>query len=142
MRVRITRLDPEVRLPAYATPDSAGFDLSASEDIVIEPGATALVGTGLVVKTPKGHFLALIARSSTPLKKGLILANSVGVIDPDYCGPRDEVRLEFLNVTSKPVHISKGERLAQGLLLSAVRVEWEEAAPDEVSRGGFGSTGG
>jgi len=141
MRVRITRLNPEVPLPAYATPDSAGFDIVASEDVVIEPGAIALVGTGLVVKTPKGHFLALIARSSTPLKRGLILANSVGVIDPDYCGATDEVKLQFLNLTSAPVRIAKGDRLAQGMFLAAARVEWEEAAPDNASRGGFGSTG-
>ena len=141
MRVRITRLNPEVPLPAYATPDSAGFDISASEDVVIEPGAIALVRTGLVVKTPKGHFLALIARSSTPLKRGLILANSVGVIDPDYCGATDEVKLQFLNVTSEPVRIAKGDRLAQGMFLAATRVEWEEAEPDSASRGGFGSTG-
>jgi dUTP pyrophosphatase len=142
MRARITRLDPDVPLPAYATPHSAGFDLAANEDLVIEPGAVVLVRTGLVIKTPDGHFLAVIARSSTPIKKGLVLANGVGVIDPDYCGPRDEIRLEFLNITSAPVRIAKGERLAQGLFLPVVRVEWEEgAADDQASRGGFGSTG-
>lgn len=141
MRVRITRLDPGVPLPSYATADSAGFDLAANEDLVIEPGAIALVRTGLVVQAPKGHFLALLARSSTPLKKGLILANSVGVVDPDYCGPADEIKLEFLNITSQPVRIAKGDRLAQGLFLPFARVEWEEAPPDAASRGGFGSTG-
>lgn len=141
MRVRIARLDPDVPLPAYATPNSAGFDIASCEDRIIEPGEIALVRTGLIVKTPKGHFLALIARSSTPLRKGLILANSVGVIDPDYCGVHDEVRLEFLNVTSQPVRIAKGDRLAQGMFLPVARVEWDEAPPHDTSRGGFGSTG-
>jgi dUTP pyrophosphatase len=100
-----------------------------------------LIGTGLVVKVPAGHFLAIIARSSTPLKRGLIVANSVGVIDSDYCGAKDEIRIQVLNVTDASVAVRRGDRLAQGMVLAAPRVEWEETAPADVSRGGFGSTG-
>ena len=142
MRLRIRRLNPSVPLPVYGSAGAAGFDMAAAEDVEIPPGAIRLVGTGLVIAVPNGHFLAIIARSSTPLKRGLIVANSVGVIDPDYQGATDEVKIQLLNVSKEPVLVKRGDRLAQGIVLPAPRVEWEEvseaAAP---SRGGFGSTG-
>jgi dUTP pyrophosphatase len=125
----------------YSSPGAAGFDLAAAEDVEIPPGAIRLIGTGLVVGVPEGHFLAIIARSSTPYKRGLVVANSVGVIDSDYRGPTDEVKIQVLNVSAAAVVVRFGERLAQGIVLPAPRVEFEEAAPDAVSRGGFGSTG-
>ena len=97
--VRIRRLDASVPLPVYQTPGAAGFDLAASADVVIAPGTIALVPTGLVIEVPPGHFLGIFARSSTPLKKGLMVANGVGVIDQDYCGPADEVKIQVLNFT-------------------------------------------
>ena len=142
MLVKITRLDPSVPLPAYSTPGSAAFDLAAGEDIEVPPHSIRLIGTGLVMKIPEGHFLAVLARSSTPLKRGLMVANGIGVIDSDYCGPGDEIRIQVINVTDHPVRIARGERLAQGIVLAAPRVTWEEVASiDEPSRGGFGSTG-
>ena len=141
--VRIRRLDAAVPLPAYQTPGAAGFDLAASADLVIEPGTIALVPTGLVIQVPPGHFLGIFARSSTPFKKGLMVANGVGVIDQDYCGPADEVKIQVLNFTAAPVRVAKGDRIAQGLVIPVVRAEWQEAAADlrEGSRGGFGATG-
>lgn len=142
MTVRIRRLSPDVQLPAYGTAGAAAFDLAASCDVDIPPREIRLVPTGLVVQVPPGAFLAILARSSTPLKRGLMVANGVGVIDSDYCGPTDEVKIQVINVTDAPVRVGKGERIAQGMVLAAPRVEWEEvhdsAAP---SRGGFGSTG-
>jgi dUTP pyrophosphatase len=142
MRVKVTRLNPSVPLPVYSSAGAAAFDLAAAEDVRIPPGQIRLIGTGLVVQVPDGHFLAIVARSSTPLKRGLVVANGVGVIDSDYCGPADEVKIQVLNVTTESVTISRGDRLAQGMVLAAPRVEWEEV--DTVatpSRGGFGSTG-
>ena len=142
MRLRITRISPTIPLPSYASAGAAGFDLAAAEDHDIPAGQIRLIGTGLVIEVPDGHFLAVIARSSTPLKRGLVVANAVGVIDPDYCGPADEVKLQVLNITTDTVQIKRGDRLAQGLVLAAPRVEWEEVTPrDAASRGGFGSTG-
>lgn len=141
MQLRITRLDPSVPLPVYSTDRAAGFDLAAAEDVEIPPRAIRLVGTGLVIKVPDGHFLGIYARSSTPMKRGLVVANGVGVIDPDYCGATDEVKIQLLNVTDAAVTVRRGDRLAQGIVHAAPRVEWVEAAADEVSRGGFGSTG-
>jgi dUTP pyrophosphatase len=144
MRLRITRLDSGVPLPAYASGGAAGFDLAAAEDLVVAPRRVALVRTGLVIEAPPGHFLGIFARSSTPLKRGLIVANGVGIVDPDYAGPTDEVKIQVLNVTDADVHVRRGDRLAQGIVLPAPRVVWDEVAAAELgtaSRGGFGATG-
>lgn len=141
--VNIRRLDPTIPLPAYQTEGAAGFDLAASEDLRVEPGAVVLVPTGLVIQVPSGYFLAIIARSSTPLKRGLMVPNAVGVVDPDYCGARDEIKIEVYNFTTQPVEVKRGDRLAQGLFIPVARAEWKEADADlrDVSRGGFGATG-
>jgi dUTP pyrophosphatase len=140
--VRIHRLSPAVPMPSYQTAGAAGFDLAASVAVTVAPGAIVLVPTGLVVEVPPGHFLAVFARSSTPLKKGLVVANGVGVIDSDYCGPNDEVKIQVMNVTSAPVEVTAGDRLAQGILMPFVRVDLEEGGGASApSRGGFGSTG-
>jgi len=131
-----------VSLPTYGTNESAGFDLAASHDLTIEPGRVALVGTGLVIEVPTGYFLGIFARSSTPLKRGLMVANGVGVIDPDYSGPEDEVKIQVLNFTGAAIDVRRGDRLAQGIVLPAARVEWQEVdAIRSVARGGFGATG-
>jgi dUTP pyrophosphatase len=141
-KVRIRRLDASVELPAYATHGSAAFDLAVSADTTIAPGEVRLVPTGLVIEVPAGMFLAIFARSSTPLKKGLMVANGVGVVDSDYCGPADEVKIPALNFTSQPVQIARGDRIAQGILLPSPRVVWEEVGELRAgSRGGFGATG-
>jgi dUTP pyrophosphatase len=140
--VRIHRLDPAVPLPSYQTAGAAGFDLASNADVAIAPGAIVLIPTGLVVEVPQGHFLGIFARSSTPLKKGLVVANGVGVLDSDYCGPTDEVKIQVMNVTKYPVTVRKGDRIAQGIVMPYVRVEIEDGSgATGTSRGGFGSTG-
>ena len=142
LNVRIRRVRPDVALPRYESADAAAFDLAAAEECVVPAGTVALVPTGLIVEVPKGTFLGIFARSSTPLKRGLLVANGVGVVDPDYCGPNDEVKIAVLNFTPAPVTIARGDRIAQGMFLSAPRVAWEEAnALRGASRGGFGATG-
>lgn len=142
MRVSIFRKDPSVPLPEYKTSGSVAFDLSPSEDTIIPPHEIRLLPTGLVICTPPGHMLVVAARSSTPLKKGLMVANGIGIVDQDYCGPEDEIKLSFYNFTDKPVEVKKGERLAQGLFLALDRIEWEEVKElNNKTRGGFGSTG-
>ena len=142
MRLKIRRLNDTVALPLYGTDESAGFDLAADHDLTIAPRQIALVRTGLVIEVPTGHFLAILARSSTPLKRGLLIANGVGVVDPDYSGPSDEIMIQVLNVTDSAVQIRKGDRLAQGIVLAASRVTWHEVgAIRDDARGGFGSTG-
>ena len=129
-------------LPSYGTSEAAGFDLAAAHDLVVAPGQIALVRTGLVIEVPSGYFLAIFARSSTPLKRGLMVANGVGVLDPDYSGPNDEVMIQVMNIRESDVNISRGDRLAQGIVLPAPRVTWDEVHEiREVTRGGFGATG-
>ena len=142
MRLKIKRLDAGVGLPEAATGRAAGFDLASAVDVEIPPRSIRLVGTGLVIAVPDGYFLGIFARSSTPLKRGLMVANGVGVIDADYCGPADEIKIQLLNFTDSTVQVKRGDRLAQGVVLPCPGVEWEEVeemvAP---TRGGFGSTG-
>lgn len=129
-------------LPSYQTAGAAGFDLAASAEVTIAPGAIVLIPTGLVVEVPQGHFLGIFARSSTPLKKGLIVANGVGVLDSDYCGPTDELKIQVMNVTQREVTVLNGDRIAQGIVMPYVRVEIEDGTgATAASRGGFGSTG-
>ncbi|MDD2785311.1 MAG: dUTP diphosphatase [Patescibacteria group bacterium] len=141
MKVRITKLKNDVELPAYQTEGAAGFDLAAAEDCTVPPGQSFLVPTGLVIATPPGHALFLTARSSLFKKKGLMLANGVGTIDSDYCGPNDQIFLSCYNPGQTPVSVSKGERLAQGIFVPFTRAEFYEAQADGQNRGGFGSTG-
>ncbi len=71
-----------------------------------------------------------------------MVANGVGIVDADYCGPADEIKIEVLNFTQAPVEVKRGDRLAQGVILSYARAEWQELASAEApTRGGFGSTG-
>jgi dUTP pyrophosphatase len=142
LTVRIFRIDSSVSLPSYETAGAAGFDLAAGVDMTIAPGEVALVPTGLVIEVPPGHLLGVFARSSTPLKRGLMVANGVGVVDSDYCGPADEIKIEVLNFTPRPVRVRRGDRLAQGVIMPIVRAEWqEEREMTRPTRGGFGATG-
>jgi dUTP pyrophosphatase len=143
LSVGIRRLKPHVALPEYQTAGAAGFDLAASEDVRVEPGVVALVPTGLVIRVPDGYFLAIFARSSTPLRRGLIVSNGVGVIDADYCGASDEIKIQVLNVTREVVAVKTGDRIAQGLFIPVARATWQETHDDlrAGSRGGFGATG-
>src|SRR5262245_55107554 len=109
MRLRIKRLDSTVSLPTYATEEAAGFDLAASQDARLASRQIALVPTGVIIEVPTGHFLAIFARSSTPLKRGLVVANGVGVLDPDYCGPSDEVKIQLLNISGAEVQVKRGD---------------------------------
>jgi len=142
MRLKIKRLDAAVGLPEPATAGAAGFDLASAVDLEVPPRSIRLVGTGLVIAVPDGYFLGIFARSSTPLKRGLMVANGVGVVDADYCGPADEIKIQLLNITDAPVQVRRGDRLAQGIVLPCPRIEWDEVAEIQVpTRGGFGSTG-
>src|SRR5690349_23232866 len=107
--------------------------------MVVQPGEVALVPTGLVIEVPAGHFLGVFARSSTPLKRGLMVANGVGVVDSDYCGPTDEIKVQVLNFTNAPVTVGQGERVAQGIILPLVGATWMESAIERPPRGGCGS---
>ena len=122
------------------TKHSAGADLSASKDITILPWEILLVPTGFFLNTNKddhkgGYFYLLAARSSLAYKKGLLLANGVGIIDSDYS---DEIKVMLYNTSQNEVTIKKGERIAQ-----LIPMKYLPVFPhlDEERNGGFGSTG-
>ncbi len=145
MKLKVWRRDPRARLPEKASNGAVGFDLFALEDQEIPPGEPTFIRTGLVIKTERPYALFVFPRSSLFRKKGLLFPHSAGIIDFDYCGEDDELKILVLNPGSEPVKVSAGERLAQMVLLCVAEgVELEEVPgpPCEDSRGGFGSTGG
>lgn len=141
MNVRIQRVDKSLPLPVYATEGSVGFDLLARESVTIQPGKIELIPGNVIVEVPAGYMLAVASRSSTPKKKGLTPPHGFGIIDHDYCGPEDEVKIQVYNFSSEPVTIERGEKIAQGVFVRVDKFEWEEVdSIKESSRGGFGST--
>ena len=142
MNVRIKRIDPTLPLPIYETKGSVGFDLVARKGMTIAPGSIELIPSNVIVEVPEGHMLVVASRSSTPRKKGLTPPHGFGIIDHDYCGPEDEVKIQVYNFSRESVIIERGEKIAQGVFVRIDKFEWEEV--DEMvreSRGGFGSTG-
>ena len=141
MGIKIKRFNKELPLPEYHTNGAAAFDLTVREAVTIEPGKIGYIPLNVAIETPAGHFFLLAARSSTH-KKGLMLVNGIGIVDPDYCGDGDEIKAAFLNFTNEPVHIAFGDRIAQGMFVSFSRAEWNEVdVMNNDTRGGFGSTG-
>ncbi len=153
MKIRIYRKDKSVPLPKRQTGRSAGLDVYASKRVEVSPGQAVMVPTGLVIESPPGSYFKIFIRSGFAVKNGVSLVNDVGVIDEDYCGPDDEVRIGLIRHYNpahpdfaKPLVIEKGTRIAQ-LIFEKNEfpdVEWvEQESPDFAggSRGGFGSTG-
>lgn len=142
MKLSIKRIDSGLELPKYHTKGSIGLDLLARVTTKIKPGEMSLIPLNLVVKVPAGYGLFLFSRSSTPMKKGLIVANSVGVIDQDYSGENDELMLCSYNITKKTVTVERGERIAQCVIVKIAKPTLTEVKKmSSKSRGGFGSTG-
>ncbi len=139
--VDIFRIDPATPIPEYKTPGAIAFDIACVEEKMLPPDELVFIRTGLVVCTPPGYGLIIAARSSTA-KKGLVLANGIGVIDQDYCGPNDELLLSVRNIGKEPYRLEKGERIAQGLFLPVARAVFQDRKNlDGPSRGGYGTTG-
>ncbi|MER2520734.1 MAG: dUTP diphosphatase [Bdellovibrionales bacterium] len=132
-----------LELPSYATAHAAGMDLCAAvaQDVVIAPGARALIPTGLSIALPAGFEAQVRPRSGLALKSGITVLNSPGTIDADY---RGEIQVILANLGSAPFTITRGMRIAQMVVASYARVTWEsvETLPDSARGvGGFGSTG-
>lgn len=143
MQIKIKRIDSTLPLPQYQTPGAVAFDLYARETVVINPWKPTIIPANVIIEVPEGYFLMLASRSSTPIKKNLMVANGIGVIDQDYHGDKDEIGVQVLNFSKEDVIIEKGERIAQALLVQIAKVvEFKEVTSiKKESRGGFGSTG-
>jgi len=142
MIIRYKKLHPGATAPEYKTVGAAAFDIALLEDVNLEARSFKKVRTGLVIETPKNHVLVLASRSSNPIKKGIDLANSIGIIDSDYCGWEDEIFLLLENITDQKVLLRAGDRIAQGMFIPVTVGDFEQV--EEMSgknRGGHGSTG-
>ena len=141
MQIRIKRFDKELPLPRYMTAGAAAFDLVARTTVAIPARTTGYIPLNVALEVPDGHTLLIAPRSSTH-KKGLIMANSVGIIDPDFRGNGDELHAAYYNPTDQEIAVERGERIAQGLIKKVERAVWEEVdAFEHPTRGGFGTTG-
>lgn len=143
--VFITRLDhaKDLPLPKYETSGAAGMDLLAAvtQKLVIEPGAVALVPTGIAFALPVSLEAQVRPRSGLAAKFGVTVLNAPGTIDSDY---RGEVKVILINHGKAPFKIERGMRVAQLVIAPVKQIHWEEVANLEESArgaGGFGSTG-
>ena len=125
MEVRIKRFDKSLPLPE-TEPRAAGFDFYCRETVTIQARKIGLVAVNNAIEVPEGYGLLVVARSSTSWRKGLMLANGVGLIDPFYSGDKDEIKIQLFNITDEPVTVEKGEQLAQGVLVRMEPAEWFE----------------
>ena len=133
-----------IHLPERKTGASTGYDFAAAVDVDVQPGACALVPTGVKAYMQADEVLLIYIRSSTALKKHLMLMNSVGVIDADYYGNTENeghIFIPLYNYGIEPVHIMEGERIAQGIFTKYLTVDGDAAGCGDVRSGGFGSTG-
>lgn len=142
MTVRIQRLRENVELPRYAHgPDEdAGMDLRAAADVLLPPGETRLVPTGLAIELPPGFEAQLRPRSGLALKHLLTIPNAPATIDPGY---RGEIQIILLNLGRDPYQVHTGDRIAQMVIARYERIEWQESELSASVRGagGFGSSG-
>lgn len=141
--IRVKKLRPNAKLPTYGTAEAAGADLYAclDADIVIEPGASAFVPTGLAMEIPKGYAGLIYARSGLACKRGLAPANKVGVVDSDY---RGEFMVVLYNHGNEQQTVCHGERIAQLVVTPVITPQYcqvEDLSDTERAAGGFGSTG-
>ena len=130
-------------LPAYETEWAAGMDLAAAiaEDLILAPGARALISTGLAIALPEGYEAQIRPRSGLAARNGLTVLNAPGTIDADY---RGEIKVLLINHGTESVTLRRGMRIAQMLVAPVPRILWEEV--DELPEtgrgpGGFGHTG-
>ena len=141
MKLSIRRIDPAAQMPTYAHPGDAGMDVRSIEELTLEPGARALVHTGLVFQLPPDAEAQVRPRSGLALKHGVTVLNSPGTIDAGY---RGEVGVILVNLGQQPFKIEKGMKIAQVVVSRVEQVEIVEVQEtDETDRGsgGFGSTG-
>ena len=137
--------DKDINLPVRKTKNSAGYDIEAAEDTLVPkfaPGVKpTLIPTGVKAYMQEDEVLYLYNRSSNPKKKGLVLANSVGVIDADYYGNPDNdgnIMFAFFNFKDEDILIKKGEAIGQGVFQKYLIVDNDNA--EGTRTGGFGST--
>ena len=128
-------------LPRYASDDAVGLDVTAAEDLTLEPGQRHAVATGFAIEIPRGYEVQVRPRSGLAMKNGITCLNTPGTIDSDY---RGEVKVILINLGQEPFEVRRGERIAQLVPAPVLRADFVEATElsgTERGAGGFGSTG-
>lgn len=125
-------------LPMRGTSKSAGYDLTANEELVIDPGKRALVKTGVTAHLEDNEYLAIVPRSGLALKKVVTVLNTPGTVDADYYP--GEIGVILYNAGDAPFVVEKGDRIAQAILCE-YKTMVVDLVKDEERNGGFGSTG-
>jgi dUTP pyrophosphatase len=128
-------------LPRYASEHAVGLDVTAAEELILQPGERHAVATGFAIEIPRGYEVQVRPRSGLAMKHGITCLNTPGTIDSDY---RGEVKVILVNLGQEPFEIRRGERIAQLVpapVLRADFVEASELSETERGSGGFGSTG-
>ncbi len=143
VEVLVKRIDPELPLPASAHPGDAGVDLHAALDVDLEPGARAIVPTGIAIALPAGYAAFVHPRSGLAARHGVTLVNAPGTIDAGY---RGEIAVTVINTDrDAAVSFRRGDRIAQLVIQRVERAVFCEVSTLPGSArgdGGFGSTGG
>ena len=132
---------PNATLPKRSTKGAAGYDFECVIDTICPAHRITLIPTGIKAQIDSGYYLQLAVRSSTPKKKGLILANGIGIIDEDYYNNPDNeghIMFQVYNITDNDVIISAGERIGQGVFIKYGITDDDMA--EGLRTGGFGST--
>jgi len=154
----IYKKHPDAVMPERKSIDAAGYDLCTVKDFKIYPGERVVVPTGLIIQPPHSFHIEILARSGLAYKHGIFLTNSVGLIDRDYAGPEDEIKVMLYmapkywppNVSTNDVFMGygevefkKGDRIAQMVFRQTNWLKFEELSepPIKGDRGGLGSTG-
>lgn len=143
LEVNLKAMNGNYKIPTVGSPQSAGSDLYAAEKetIIIDPGESKMIHTGIAVEIPDRYFGAIFARSGLATKQGLAPANKVGVIDSDY---RGEILVMLHNHSKYPRTVNPGDRIAQLVIIPYIRAEFKlvnELDNTNRGEGGFGSTG-
>lgn len=131
-----------VNFPKRKTKQSAGYDIESAVNVVINPGETKLIPTGIKVYMDENEWLGIYIRSSIAVKYGIVLANSVAVIDSDYYNNPDNeghIMIALMNTSEMPYTVKKGDRIAQGIFHQYYKIDNDSADDDRI--GGIGSTG-
>lgn len=142
MEIKIVCLHPDARLPEYQSEGAAGADLFAhlEQDLIVPQRGWVLVPTGLALEIPEGYQGEVRARSGLALREGLFVLNEPGTIDSDY---RGELKVILANFSDEPRIIHPNDRIAQLIIMPAIRARFVQASIGSTPRnsGGFGSTG-
>lgn len=140
--IAVKRLDPDLPLPHRVHPEDAGADLYSAEDVTLQPGERALIGTGIAIALPVGTVGLIHPRSGLAAKQGLSIVNTPGTVDAGY---RGELKVCLINTDrSEPIVITRGMRIAQLVVQRVELASFKEVDElDETVRGagGYGSTG-